>query len=293
MANWSTRPGVRIPGRRTPGKLTGTFCPKCGAPKVWKIDKAGPLGRVPHCYACGRTSERTRRIKRTLAEGREYIPANFGTTTPEQGKWTGTYCKNCGARKTWTLRDSGTRCTPLCIQCQRESTRRYKASAHGKIVVAKCAVITNIRRQRDPIRRQRNLNQNKEYRGTRRGQRALKRGKAQRKARLLEQLCPCCEGSNYWESIKDIYPSARCYCCGGKPDTLDHIIALACCSLFPGRKHPMFPSGLHCNKNLAPICNSCNSSKGSRIFPDLPEWEDWIHERHLWRRRQLYSERNN
>ena len=172
---------------------------------------------------------------------------------------------------------------PRCLTCKAETCRKWYTSKHGQLVMHKA----HKKRWRKKEFREAHWERQKIYRETPEGKRTIKKAASTYRALRHEQLCHCCEGSNYWESVEDIYPGAKCYCCGGKPDSLDHIIALACCRLFPGRKHPMFPSGLHCNKNLAPICKSCNSSKGSRIFPDLPEWEDWIHERHLWRRREL------
>ena len=192
---------------------------------------------------------------------------------------------------------------------RKEAQKRYWNSGKGKLVQDRYLESEKGRTKRKEIRRR--YNKSKQGKIARRRARHSENGKAwwekfgpkyyaKYRALLVEQWCNKCDGKEY-SLVENFGPNARCFYCGGIAETIDHIIPLSIGKLFPGSKHPNYPDGLHCScaevgSNFAPACTACNLSKGGSnrtnpIFPDTPEYEGWIHQQKLRRRRELRAEK--
>ena len=278
-------PTPRIPGRRVPGKLTGTNCTRCDLPQTWKTDARGVNGCTPQCLYCIRERKRERHAQNLNDNGIEYVPRNTPLTEPIVGEWTGTYCPMCDTPKIWINPPHGWK--GICPTCKIIYAKEWRRTENGKALTKKNNDERAEVERRDPKLRKKNSERVCAYGRTPRGKRNAKKRRGKHRAARMKQACPCCAGWHYGERPLNIYPNARCIGCGGLPDTWDHLYPLRLCEQLPSKRHPNLPQGAHCNTNLIPVCNSCNSSKQDRVYPDHPNWESWISERHLWRRREL------
>ena len=295
-----------IPGKRRKGKPTGTNCLTCGEAQVWGVSSSAKSGFVPRCISCNRTAAREYAARKVIESGREYLPANFTKTKPRKGHRTGTKCRTCGEPRYWTTcasKPSGF--STRCYECDRRQQTAFRKTEKGRTYRSewgkseKGRALDKRRAERikcDPVRSARRKETQREWNQTEKGQAKSKRGHAKRRADIEEQYCQVCGGEDYWKPIEEVYPNARCFFCGAPAELLDHLIPASIGKLMPGGKHPNYPQGVHCNSNFVPVCVSCNGSKGGTnrkvvIFPDTPEYEDWIHQQKLRRRRDLYQEK--
>lgn len=127
-----------------------------------------------------------------------------------------------------------------------------------------------LEKERERLRRWRSLNRERDRAAQRRREAAFRLAnpeRAREKSRQSKQRWRArrYDGSGYRVTAKDIrrLASACCVACGLPADSLDHVI-------------PLSRGGSHGVGNLAPMCRTCNSSKGAKTISEWRKANDWL-----------------
>lgn len=127
-----------------------------------------------------------------------------------------------------------------------------------------------LEQERERLRRWRSLNRERDRAAQRRRAAAFRSAnpeRAREKSRQSKQRWRArrYDGSGYEVAARDIrrLASACCVACGLPADSLDHVI-------------PLSRGGSHGVGNLAPMCRTCNSSKGAKTISEWRKANDWL-----------------